>query len=108
MKEKEKMLLNVCGLCKSYERFALQDICFSIEPGYILGVIGKNGSGKSTLIRTLLGSRKGTGEVQLGSCSWSNVVAYRKQLAFVLKDTPFPGMRRIVETIMESGTMDLT
>ena len=50
MKEKEKMLLNVCGLCKSYERFALQDICFSLEPGYILGVIGKNGSGKSTLI----------------------------------------------------------
>ena len=90
MKEKEKMLLNVCGLCKSYERFALQDICFSLEPGYILGVIGKNGSGKSTLIRMLLGSRKGTGEVQLGGCSWSNVVAYRKQLAFVLKDTPFP------------------
>ncbi len=90
MKEKEKSLLKVCDLCKAYERFALQEICFYLGPGYILGVIGKNGSGKSTLIRTLLGSKKGTGQVQLNGCSWRDVVAYRKQVAFVLKDTPFP------------------
>jgi branched-chain amino acid transport system ATP-binding protein len=33
----------------------LRDLSFAVEPGEILGVLGRNGMGKSTLIRTLAG-----------------------------------------------------
>lgn len=34
---------------------ALADISFSVEPGSMLGVIGRNGSGKTTLLRVIAG-----------------------------------------------------
>jgi ABC-2 type transport system ATP-binding protein len=45
--------------CKAVNKclgnFSLSDISFSLEPGYILGLIGLNGCGKTTLIKTLTG-----------------------------------------------------
>ena len=39
---------------KQYEQTkALQDISFTVDPGEIVGVVGKSGSGKSTLLRLL-------------------------------------------------------
>ena len=37
--------------------FHLKDISLTLQPGEIIGLIGKNGSGKSTLINTLVGNR---------------------------------------------------
>lgn len=37
---------------------ALTDVSFSIEPGSMLGVIGRNGSGKTTLLRVIAGILK--------------------------------------------------
>jgi ABC-type polysaccharide/polyol phosphate transport system ATPase subunit len=34
---------------------AVKHVSFSVEPGGILGIIGKNGSGKSTLLRSIAG-----------------------------------------------------
>lgn len=39
---------HVTGIGRSKD-FVLQDISFSLEPGYIMGLAGKNGAGKSTL-----------------------------------------------------------
>ena len=59
-------LLQVQDLNKSYKKsnFHLKDISLTLQPGEVIGLIGKNGSGKSTLINTLVGNRfKDSGEI---------------------------------------------
>lgn len=59
-------LLQVQHLNKSYKKsnFHLKDISLTLQPGEVIGLIGKNGSGKSTLINTLVGNRfKDSGDI---------------------------------------------
>ncbi|MDD2414090.1 MAG: ABC transporter ATP-binding protein [Eubacteriaceae bacterium] len=48
-------LLSVKHLSKHYEAFDLTDVSFQLEPGYIMGYIGRNGAGKTTTLKSLLG-----------------------------------------------------
>lgn len=48
-------LLRVEGLTKRYETFTLDGVSFSLEPGYIMGFIGRNGAGKTTTMKAMLG-----------------------------------------------------
>jgi len=53
---KEGTLLEVSGLSKSFGGLrAVQDVCFSVAGGEILGIIGPNGAGKTTLFNLLNG-----------------------------------------------------
>ncbi len=48
--------IQVTGLHKTYDmRRVLSGASLTVEPGQVLGLIGRNGTGKSTLIRCLLG-----------------------------------------------------
>lgn len=47
-------LLEIEGLRKSYEGFTLDDVSFSLDPGYIMGFIGVNGAGKTTTLKSML------------------------------------------------------
>ena len=48
-------LITCTNVRKHIRQFNLDGINFSLEPGYILGVIGRNGAGKSTLVQLILG-----------------------------------------------------
>ena len=47
-------VLEVKGLCKEYPSFRLEDISFHVEPGSIMGFIGRNGAGKTTTLKSIL------------------------------------------------------
>jgi branched-chain amino acid transport system ATP-binding protein len=52
-------LLHVDEIEAGYARIKiLSDICFNIEEGEFLGILGHNGMGKSTLLKTISGSIK--------------------------------------------------
>ena len=58
-------VLEVSGLNKSYEKFAISDLSFSLQEDCITGFIGINGAGKTTTIRTILGlAMKNSGTIK--------------------------------------------
>lgn len=38
-------VLKISHLCKEYPLFQLKDVSFEVEPGNIMGFIGRNGTG---------------------------------------------------------------
>ena len=47
-------VLSVKGLCKEYPAFRLDHVSFEVQPGSIMGFIGRNGAGKTTTLKSLL------------------------------------------------------
>lgn len=72
--------------------FTLSDFHFSMEPGYIMGIVGKNGAGKTTLINTILGLYKPeAGNITVaGFDRVTEAVEAKKQMAFVTDVCLFP------------------
>lgn len=48
-------LIQASGLTKHYSGFSLAGVNVTVEPGQVVGFVGKNGAGKSTTIKALLG-----------------------------------------------------
>lgn len=72
--------------------FTLMDFDFAIEPGYILGIVGKNGAGKTTLIRTILGLYQ-PNEGTITVAGYDRVlesVKAKKSIAFITDECLFP------------------
>ena len=52
----ERSLLSFDHVSKEfYGNVVLQDVCFDLRPGEIIGLVGENGAGKTTLMRILFG-----------------------------------------------------
>jgi len=74
------------GVGKSFNgRPVLADVSFTVEPGEIVGVLGKNGAGKTTLLELVLGFTPATsGGVQLfGYDSYRLPGAAKARIGFV-------------------------
>ena len=47
-------ILTVKDLCKKYPAFSLKNVSFSVQPGEIMGFIGRNGAGKTTTLKSIM------------------------------------------------------
>lgn len=57
-------------ICAGYDRRSvIEDVCFSLERGQVMGIIGANGSGKTTLVKAICGNIPHAGSVTLDGCS---------------------------------------
>ncbi len=90
-------LLTVKNLTLGYEsNIIVQDLCFSVDEGDYLCIVGENGSGKTTLMRTLLRLQKPlAGEITVGDGLKANEIGYLPQQTAIQRDFP-ASVREIV------------
>ena len=61
-----KNALEIRGLTRKYEGFALDSVNLTLPRGCVMGLIGENGAGKTTLIKTVLDLvRPDSGEIEM-------------------------------------------
>ena len=84
-------ILEVKGLCKTYPAFRLRDVSFAVDPGAIMGFIGRNGAGKSTTIKAMLNLvHPDSGRVTMfGQDFYANEPVCKQQLGVVLGGVDF-------------------
>lgn len=80
--------LNINNLTKKYKGFTLDNVSFSLPQGCILGLIGENGAGKSTTIRSILGSIKYDGNIEVLGQPIS--AKLKNRIGVVLDEVGFP------------------
>ena len=99
--------LEIRGLCKRYERFALEDVSFTLPRGCVMGLIGENGAGKTTTIKAVLNLiRRDAGEIRvLGQDNIADERAVKERMGVVLEDGCFLNTMnaRQVDTLMRKA-----
>ncbi len=83
-------LLSAKGLSLGYDSRALiEDLCFELNQGDYLCVVGENGSGKTTLMKTLINLTKPiAGTIEFSSELKRNEIGYLPQQTAVQRDFP--------------------
>ena len=83
-------ILEVRGLNKRYEQFALKNVSFGVPEGYIMGFVGPNGAGKTTTIKSILNMVSyESGEISaLGMDAKADAMRINESIGVVM-DTPF-------------------
>jgi ABC-2 type transport system ATP-binding protein len=78
-------VLELAGVGKSWEGFALRDVSFRLPPGHMTGLVGPNGAGKTTLVKLVLDLvRADTGSIRVfGQDHRTTGAALRSRIGFV-------------------------
>lgn len=90
-------ILSVNNLCKKYEKFQLQNVSFRLEPGYIMGFIGKNGAGKTTTLKSMLNLVRADGGTvkMLGKEFRENELELKQRIGFMMEGAAFYPKQRL-------------
>lgn len=90
--------LEIRGLCKEYEGFALKNVSFAVPRGTVMGLIGENGAGKTTTIKAVLDLiRPDSGEITVLGERGAADAAVRERIGVVLDDGGFPSTMNAVQ-----------
>lgn len=83
--------LEITGLCKQYEGFALRNVSFTLPSGCVMGFIGENGAGKTTTIKAVLNLiHRDAGSIRvLGQDNIREERAIKECIGVVLEDGCF-------------------
>ena len=103
-------LLEVRDLEKRYPTFTLDKVSFSLEPGYIMGFIGRNGAGKTTTMKAMLNLiHRDGGEVFVnGRSFFENERACKGEIGFVMgefdcyKNATLKAITDVTQAVYES------
>jgi ABC-2 type transport system ATP-binding protein len=84
-------ILEVKNLGKSFGDFALKDISFSLDRGYIMGFIGPNGAGKSSTIKLIMNlMNRDTGQINVfGLDNLKHEQKIKNKIGFVYDENVF-------------------
>lgn len=83
--------LEIKNICKHYPTFNLKDVSFAIEPGKIVGFIGRNGAGKTTTLKCIYNLVKPTsGEVLYDGKSVTDIETdYKQDVAMLIGEMDY-------------------
>lgn len=99
----EPTALELRHVAKSFDDFAVRDVCLSVPCGSVVGLVGRNGAGKTTLMRLALGTaRPDRGSVVLfgqdvTAAGQEAHARARMRTATVAAVCPYPGYLTIGE-----------
>jgi ABC-2 type transport system ATP-binding protein len=96
-------VLDFQGIARSFQRGVpvLDGVTFAMQPGEVVGLLGRNGSGKTTLIRIAMGMLyPHAGSVRVfGISPVEDPVAVKQRIGYVAEDQVLPPGSRISELI---------
>ena len=96
-------LIQVDNLKFQYSKHTpiLRGLNLDIEPGSVVGLLGRNGAGKTTLLRALMGlMRPGSGSVRLfGSDPMDDPIQVKKRIGYVSEDQVLPPTWSLAQVI---------
>jgi ABC-2 type transport system ATP-binding protein len=83
--------LEVEGLRKAYDEFALRDVSFSLPAGHVMGLVGPNGAGKTTIIKLIMNLiRPESGSIRLfGLDHRAHEAEVKTRIGWVYDASPF-------------------
>ena len=88
-------MIEVRNLTKKYANFTLWDVCLTLKPGEVCGLIGNNGAGKTTLLKSMMNMIDYEGQAFWGNELLSKKsVDFRRHVGFVADfDLAYRGIR---------------